>query len=138
MLTVPAVKIQQYQHTFYLLNLHAADVERLVRFEVLGEVGLEGARRAARGGRSSPVNWAAIEKKVQTSDKAFQRPILRRKIEELAEHYRQCRDDGGVPAIPGAVLLTSEEPVEFTPSGPNPFVGLVQLAETDGSLRVLD
>jgi DGQHR domain-containing protein len=138
MLTVPALKIQQFRQEFYLLNLSAADVQRLVRFEVLGEAGLDGARRAARRARPSPVNWVEIERKVHTSEKAFQRPILRRKIEELAQHYQQCREDGAVPAIPGAVLLVSEEPVSFTAEGANPFVGLVQMSESEGTLRVLD
>src|SRR6266508_3993463 len=138
MRTVPAVKIQQFRQEFYLLNLSATDVQRLVRFEVLGDAGVDGARRAARRARPSPVNWVEIERKVHTSEKAFQRPILRKKIEELAEHYRQCHEDGAVPAIPGAVLLVSEEPVAFTAQGANPFVGLVQMSESEGTLRVLD
>jgi DGQHR domain-containing protein len=138
MLTVPAVKIQQFRQEFYLLNLSATDVQRLVRFEVLGDAGLDGASRATRRARPSPVNWVEIERKVHTSEKAFQRPILRKKIEELAEHYRQCHEDGAVPAIPGAVLLVSEEPVAFTAQGSNPFVGLVQMSESEGTLRVLD
>lgn len=138
MLTVPALKIRQFRHEFYLLNLSGVDVQRLVRFEVLGEAGLDGGGRATRRARSSPVNWVEIERKVHTSEKAFQRPILRNKIEELAEHYRTCREDGAVPAIPGAVLLVSEEPVTFTAEGANPFVGLVQMSESEGTLRVLD
>lgn len=137
MLTVPAIKIQQFKQDFFVLNLSAADVQRLVRFEVLGEAGVHDTNRSKRRA-ASPVNWAEIEKKVQTSEKAFQRPILRKKVEELAEHFRACRDDAGVPAIPGAVLLTSEEPVAFTAQGTNPFVGLVQINEAEGSLRVLD
>ncbi|MBI3183290.1 MAG: DGQHR domain-containing protein [Myxococcales bacterium] len=138
MLTVPAVKVQQFRQEFFLLNLSAADVQRLVRFEVLGEAGLEGARRAARRSQPSLVNWSEIERKVHTSEKAFQRPILRKKIEDLVQHYQQCREDGAVPAIPGAVLVVSEEPVTFTAQGANPFVGLVQLSESEGTLRVLD
>lgn len=138
MLTVPSLRVQQFASEFYLLNLAAADIERLVRFEVLGEAGLHGKAARPRSARACPVNWAEIERKVQTSDDAFQRPILRKKIEELGEHYRRCRDDGGVPAIPGAVLLTTDEPVGFTPSGANPFVGLVQLRLEEAGLRVLD
>lgn len=138
MLTVPALKLRQFQHELFLLNLAAADVERLVRFEVLGETGLEGRKPGKGRARPTLVNWAEIERKVETSERAFQRPILRKKIEELTEHYRQCRDGGGVPAIPGAILLTTEEPVTFTPHGTNPFVGLLQLTEEAGTLRVLD
>ena len=39
MLTVPALKVQQFAMEFYLLNVAAADVERMVRFEVLGQTG---------------------------------------------------------------------------------------------------
>lgn len=138
MLTVPAVKIQQFKQEFYLLNLAAADVQRLVRFEVLGEASLDGAARTLPRARPTVVDWAQIEKKVHTSDKAFQRPILRKKVQELAAHYALCREDGAVPAIPGAVLLVSEDPVTFAAAGTNPFVGLVQMSETEGTLRVLD
>ena len=139
MLTVPALMIQQFTQGFYLLNLAAYDVERLVKFEVLGDAGLEGKKRSAKAKQVGVgVNWAEFEELVSTSDKAYQRPILRKKIDELAQHYVQCRDDGGVPAIPGAVLLTSDEPIAFSPQGTNPFVGLAQLSETEGTLRVLD
>ncbi len=138
MLTVPALKVQQFNQEFFLLNLAAADVERLVRFEVLGDAGVEGKKPKKKASSGSAVNWSEIEQKVSTSDKAYQRPILRKKIEELAQYYLLCRDDAGVPAIPGAVLLTSDEPVTFAPQGSNPFVGLAQLTETEGTLRVLD
>lgn len=141
MLTLPALKVQQFSQDFYLLNLAAADVERLVRFEVLGQEGVQGkkpkqARR--RTSRVSPVNWESIEKKIQTSEKAYQRPILRKKIDELAKYYLQCHEDGAVPAVPGAVLLTTDEPVEFDGQNENPLVGLVRLSGEEGTLRVLD
>ncbi|MCC6526652.1 MAG: DGQHR domain-containing protein [Polyangiaceae bacterium] len=138
MLTLPALKVQQYAQSFYLLNLAAADVERLVRFEVLGQASVRGAGPAKQKGKASAVNWGAIEHRVETSEKAYQRPILRRKIDELANYYLQCREDGAMPAIPGAVLLTTDEPVEFAPQAGNPFVGLVQLSQEEGTLRVLD
>lgn len=138
MLTLPALKVQQFAQEFYLLNLAAGDVERLVRFEVLGESGVHGSKPKRRTSKASPVNWEQIEKQVQTSEKAYQRPILRKKIDELAKYYLQCREDGAVPAIPGAVLLTSEEPVEFEAEASNPFVGLLKLPGDDDALRVLD
>jgi hypothetical protein len=42
MLTLPALKIQQFAKELFLLNLSAGDVERLVRFEVLGDAGVVG------------------------------------------------------------------------------------------------
>jgi DGQHR domain-containing protein len=139
MLTVPALKIRQFGQDFFLANLAAADVERLVRFEVLGGSGLQGPGAAkARGAKPSLVNWNEIERKVQTSEKAYQRPILRKKVDELAAYYLQCREDGAVPAIPGPVLLTTDQPVEFLLQGGNPFVGLLEISDEEGTLRVLD
>jgi DGQHR domain-containing protein len=136
-LTVPALKVQQFGQEFYLVNLAAADVDRLVRFEVLGDAVLQGRKGTKRGKNASPVNWGEIENRVQASEKAYQRPILRKKIDELARYYLTCREDGGVPAIPGAVLLTTDQPVEFVAQG-NPFVGLLHLGDEGGTLRALD
>lgn len=144
MLTVPALKVQQFAQEFFLLNLAATDVERLVRFEVLGDSAVHGraprkrTSRRGRGAKTSPVNWSEIEHKVETSEKAYQRPILRKKVDDLAQYYLQCRDDGAVPAIAGAVLLTTDEAVEFAPQDGNPFVGIVRLSSDEGTLRVLD
>lgn len=136
MLTIPALKLQQFNQELFLLNLAAGDVERLVRFEVLGEAGVQGKRPKQANG--SKVNWGELEQKVGTSDKAFQRPIIRKKIEELAEYYTTCREQQLLPAIPGAVILTTEAKVEFAANGGNPFLGLVQLPEEEGTLRALD
>jgi DGQHR domain-containing protein len=138
MLTLPALKVQQFSQEFYLLNLAAADVERLVRFEVLGDAGLQGKAKGRKPKAASAVNWEAIEKRVATSDKAFQRPIIRTKIAELVHYYASCREQGALPAVPGAVILTTDAAVDFTPQGGNPFVGLLQLPEDEGTLRVLD
>lgn len=137
MLTVPALKIQQFSQTVYLLNLAAADVERLVRFEVLGEAATQGKAKS-KGKKGSLVNWSDLEERVQASDEAYQRPILKKKIEELAGYVLEVRESGQLPALPGAVLLTTDEPVSFRPEGTNPFVGLLQLDDEDGALRVLD
>ena len=138
MLTLPALKIQQFAKEFYLLNLSAGDVERLVRFEVLGESGTGIQGKKARGGKASGVNWDELEKKVGTSGKAFQRPIIRKKIDELAQYYTSCRENDALPAIPGSVILISEQPVTFTAAGANPFLGLLQLTEEGGTLRALE
>lgn len=141
MLTLPALLVRQFHQSFYLLNLSAPDVERLVRFEVLGESGLDDKprrpRKATPGAAKSRVCWQAIEAHVHTSDKAYQRPIMRKKIEELAAYYGQCQRESDLPAIPGSVLLTTDAPVTFSPQA-NPLVGLVQLDEREGALRVLD
>ncbi len=139
MLTLPALKLQQFSQEFFLVNLAAADVDRLVRFEVLGPWGVkQGGRNARKPAAPGRVNWAALEKEVRASDAAYQRPIIRKKIDELTQYYLSCREHGLLPAIPGAVILTSERVPEFAAAGGNPFLGLLQLAEEEGSLRVLD
>lgn len=140
MLTVPALKVQQFGQELFLLNLSARDVDRMVRFEVLGDLNVQGRRAGSRSKRAgrSPVDWERIERKIQTSEKAYQRPILRKKIDELSSYYLQCKEDAAVPAIPGAVLLTTDEPVDFAPHDSNPFVGLLRLSSDEDSLRVLD
>lgn len=140
MLTIPALKVQQFAREFYLVNLAANDVDRLVRFEVLGEGGVASTTQSPKRPRSatSRVNWGLLESRVGTSDKAFQRPIVRKKIDELVEYYLSCRDQDSLPAVPGAVILTTDAPVEFAASGANPFVGLVQLSQEEGTLRALD
>lgn len=137
MLVLPALKVQQFSQTLYLLNLSARDVERLVRFEVLGEATTQGKRQPHRR-KGSLVNWSDLEERVQASDEAYQRPILKKKIEELTEYVLDVRESGQLPPLPGAVLLTTDEPVTFRAEGPNPFVGLLQIEEEDGALRVLD
>lgn len=137
MFVLPALKVQQFSQTLYLLNLAAADVERLVRFEVLGEAATEGKRRLQRK-KGSLVNWSDLEERVQASDEAYQRPILKKKIEELTAYVLDVRESGQLPPLPGAVLLTTDEPVTFRAEGPNPFVGLLQIEEEEGALRVLD
>lgn len=137
MFVFPALKVQQFSQTVYLLNLAAGDVERLVRFEVLGEAATHGKTKA-RSKKGSLVNWADLEERVQASDEAYQRPILKKKIEELAAYVLEVRESGQLPPLPGAVLLTTDEPVTFRAEGANPFVGLLQIDDEDDALRVLD
>ena len=69
---------------------------------------------------------------------AYQRPILKKKIEELCQYVLDCRDDDELPPFPGAVLLTTDEPVSFDAHADNPFVGLLKVESEEGALRVLD
>ncbi len=96
-LSLPAFKVQQHAQEFYLLNQAAADIERLVRFEVPGEAAFQGTVGERPRAKASLVNWEAIETRVVTSDKAYQRSILQRKIDELARYHLQGHEDGAVP-----------------------------------------
>src|SRR4029077_4239883 len=104
MITVPAHRVKQFGVEFFQASFSAKDIDRLVKFEVLGYGGAEtqppgkGKQRANR----ARVNWEALEKRIGESETAYQRPVIRRKIDELVSYYRDCKDAGTLPAIPGA------------------------------------
>src|SRR5207253_908560 len=53
-------------------------------------------------------------------------------------YYRECKDAATLPAIPGAVIITSEKRFTFTPVAGQHDLGLLQIPEEHGVLRVLD
>src|SRR3984893_5842398 len=140
MITVPAHRVKQFGVEFFQASFSAKDIDRLVKFEVLGYGGAEtqppgkGKQRANR----ARVNWEALEKRIGESETAYQRPVIRRKIDELVNYYRDCKDAGTLPAIPGAVIITSEKRFTFTPMASQHDLGLLQIPEEHGVLRVLD
>jgi DGQHR domain-containing protein len=139
MITVPARRIKQFGVEFYQAGLSAKDIDRLVKFEVLGYSG--GPEEETSKGRArarSRVNWDALEKRISESEAAYQRPVIRRKIDELVSYYRECKDAGTLPPIPGAVIITSEKRFTFTPIAGHHDIGLLQIPEEHGVLRVLD
>src|SRR5262247_3936900 len=139
MITVPARRVKQFGVEFYQAGLSAKDVDRLVKFEVLGySGGPKDERPQSRGGARSRVNWDSLEKRISESESAYQRPVIRRKIDELVSYYRECKDAGTLPPIPGAVIITSEKRFTFTPIAGHHDIGLLQIPEEHGVLRVLD
>jgi DGQHR domain-containing protein len=139
MITVHAHRVKQFGVEFYQASFSAKDIDRLVKFEVLGYTG--GVPKVAvkpnRGNRGR-VNWEVLEKRISESEVAYQRPVIRRKIDELVAYYRECKDAGTLPAIPGAVIITSEKRFTFTPLASHHDLGLLQIPEEQGVLRVLD
>src|SRR2546428_579551 len=142
MITVPARRVKQFGVEFYQAGLSAKDIDRLVKFEVLGYSGGEanddGKKTRKAAAARSRVNWDMLEKRISESENAYQRPIIRRKIDELAAYYRECKDAATLPAIPGAVIITSEKRFTFTPIAGHHDLGLLQIPEEHGVLRVLD
>jgi DGQHR domain-containing protein len=140
MISVPARRVKQFGVEFYQAALSAKDIDRLVKFEVLGYSGGPASETPTKGrpGARSRVNWDSLEKRISESEQAYQRPVIRRKIDELAAYYRECKDAGTLPAIPGAVIITSEKRFTFTPVAGHHDLGLLQIPEEHGVLRVLD
>src|SRR3989442_11370663 len=139
MITVHAHRVKQFGVEFYQASFSAKDIDRLVKFEVLGYRGgaPKVATKPSRGNRGR-VNWEVLEKRIRESENAYQRPVIRRKIDELVTYYRECKDAATLPAIPGAVIITSEKRFTFTPTASHHDLGLLQIPEEQGVLRVLD
>jgi len=137
-INVPAMRLRQFGVTLYQAILSAEDVEQLVRFEVLGYGGGTGTHARKGGDKKGRVNWDVLERRITQSPTAYQRPVIRRKIAELTDYYLQCAETGTLPAIPGAVLLVSNERLRFTSTSVHRVLGILQIPATESALRALD
>jgi DGQHR domain-containing protein len=140
MINVAAIRMQQFGVAFYQASLTANDIDKLVRFEVLsyGEQSHPPVRGGKRRGTPSKVNWDLLERRIASSEKAYQRQIIRRKIDELVQYYEQCRQARDLPSIPGAVIISADESLKFEPTEPGSDVGTLKVPEREGVLRAID
>jgi DGQHR domain-containing protein len=142
MINVAAIRMQQFGVQFYQASLTASDIDKLVRFEVLSYG--ENTHPPVRGGRQktegqpSKVNWDLLERRIASSDKAYQRQIIRRKIDELVQYYEQCRQARDLPSIPGAVIISCDEKLTFHSADGDSRVGILKVPEREGILRAID
>src|SRR4051794_32353189 len=118
MINVAAIRMQQFGVQFYQASLTAGDIDKLVRFEVLNYADTGQPVRGGRRGGATPskVNWDLLERRIASSEKAYQRQIIRRKIDELVQYYEQCRQARDLPSIPGAVIISCDEKLSFQAS----------------------
>ena len=140
MISVAALRMQQFGVQFYQASLTARDIDKLVRFEVLdyGEGAGAGARAVRGSTRTSKVRWDLLERRIASNDKAYQRQIIRRKIDELVAYYEQCRQARDLPSIPGAVIISCDEPLRFDAVDGEPSIGILKVPEREGILRAID
>jgi DGQHR domain-containing protein len=139
MINVAAIRMQQFGVQFYQASLTAADIDKLVRFEVLnyGDAGQSGVRGGKAGG-ASKVNWDLLERRIASNEKAYQRQIIRRKIDELVQYYEQCRTARDLPSIAGAVIISADEKLSFDPVESGSSLGRLKVPEREGILRAID
>jgi DGQHR domain-containing protein len=139
MINVAAIRMQQFGVQFYQASLTASDIEKLVRFEVLS-YGHEAQpmKSGRRRGTPSKVNWDLLERRIASNEKAYQRQIIRRKIDELVQYYEQCRQARDLPSIPGAVIISCDEKLTFVPVDGDSRVGTLKVPEREGILRAID
>ena len=130
--------MQQFGVQFYQASLTAKDIDKLVRFEVLS-YGEQGTAPGVRGAsRQSKVRWDLLERRIASNEKAYQRQIIRRKIDELVQYYEQCRQARDLPSIAGAVIISCDEPLKFEPMPGEPSLGILKVPEREGILRAID
>src|SRR5688572_8867995 len=139
MISVAAIRMQQFGVQFYQASLTASDIDKLVRFEVLsyqdqGQAGVRGKKKVAQ----SKINWDLLERRIGSNEKAYQRQIIRRKIEELVQYYVQCRQARDLPSIPGAVIISCDERLRFEPIAEHVPMGTLKVPEREGILRAID
>src|ERR671913_1666631 len=141
MISVAAIRMQQFGVHFYQASLTASDIDKLVRFEVLsyGE-----QAQPVRGGRKkapappTKVNWDLLERRIAASEKAYQRQIIRKKIDELVQYYEQCRQARDLPSIAGAVIISCDEKLTFEPVDSGSRPRRLKVPEREGILRAID
>jgi DGQHR domain-containing protein len=142
MINVAAIRMQQFGVQFYQASLTASDIDKLVRFEVLsyGDTAQTPVRggKAKEGAAPSKVNWDFLERRIASSDKAYQRQIIRKKIDELVQYYEQCRQARDLPSIPGAVIISCDEKLAFQAADGDSRVGTLKVPEREGILRAID
>src|SRR5262245_18536865 len=142
MINVAAIRMQQFGVQFYQASLTAGDIDKLVRFEVLsyGDRGQPTVRggKVREGTAPSKVNWDLLERRIASSEKAYQRQIIRRKIDELVQYYEQCRQARDLPSIPGAVIISCDERLSFQAVDGDSRVGILKVPEREGILRAID
>jgi DGQHR domain-containing protein len=139
MINVAAIRMYQFGVQFYQAALTANDIDKLVRFEVLryGDQGHQPVRGGRRG-TAPKINWDLLERRIASNEKAYQRQIIRRKIEELVQYYEQCRQARDLPSIPGAVIISCDERLRFDPMVEDGAVGTLKVPEREGILRAID
>jgi DGQHR domain-containing protein len=140
MISVAAIRMQQFGVQFYQASLTANDIDKLVRFEVLdynnhGQPPVRGGKNQAP---QSKIRWDLLEKRIASSEKAYQRHIIRKKIEELVQYYEQCRQARDLPSIPGAVIISADEKLSFEPVESGSLLGRLKVPEREGVLRAID
>jgi DGQHR domain-containing protein len=142
MINVAAIRMQQFGVQFYQASLTASDIDKLVRFEVLNygesQGGVRGGKAKPGAGQPSKVNWDLLERRIASNEKAYQRQIIRRKIDELVQYYEQCRQAHDLPSIPGAVIISCDEKLSFHAATDDGRLGTLKVPEREGILRAID
>ena len=111
-----ATRIRQKDGIFYFVSFKARDILHRVKFT--SRFYFEGETIEAEADADDPI--AKFIGSVEKSEKAFQRLLSRRKVRDIVNFYESAETQ---PAIPGSILLFSEEVLKFRPLGQYQSVG---------------
>jgi DGQHR domain-containing protein len=124
-----ATQIRQKDGMFYFASFKARDVLSRVRFT--SRFYFEGDAIEAEADMDDPI--AKFIGSVEKSERAFQRLMSRRKIRDIVNFYESAETQ---PAIPGTILLFSEEVLSFKPLGQ--FESIGNLVEPKSGFLIID
>src|SRR6266571_4861359 len=124
-----ATRIRQKDGIFYFVSFKAKDI--LARVHFTSRFYFEGETIEADADVDDPI--AKFIGKVERSEKAFQRLLSRKKVREIVNFYESAETQ---PAIPGSVLLFSDEVLKFLPLGQFESVG--DLEDPQSGFLIID
>jgi DGQHR domain-containing protein len=124
-----ATRIRQKDGVFYFASFKAPDILSRVRFT--SRFYFEGETIEADAAAEDPI--AKFIGSVERSEKAFQRMLSRRKVRDIVNFYESAETQ---PAIPGSVLLFSEDVLGFKPIGQFSSVG--NLEDPESGFLIID
>src|SRR5213075_639031 len=124
-----ATRIRQKDGTFYFVSFKARDILNRVKFT--SRFYFEGETIEAEADADDPI--AKFIGSVERSEKAFQRLLSRRKVREIVNFYESAETQ---PAIPGSVLLFSDEVLKFRPLGH--FESIGDLEDPKSGFLIID
>src|ERR1700752_5205726 len=111
-----STRIRQKDGIFYFVSFKARDILHRVKFT--SRFYFEGETIEAEADEDDPI--AKFIGSVERTEKAFQRMLSRKKVRDIVNFYESAETQ---PAIPGSILLFSEEVLKFRPLGQFQSVG---------------
>src|SRR5437762_2131062 len=108
MITVPAHRVKQFGVEFFQASFSAKDIDRLVKFEVLGYAGAEVPAAPKRAASRARVNWEMLEKRIAGAGPPVRRPqgapdagtVRRDQGQATPPQPGAHREPGGPKALP--------------------------------------
>src|SRR6476620_6207484 len=124
-----ATRIRQKDGIFYFVSFKAKDILSRVKFT--SRFYFEGETIEAEADGDDPI--AKFIGSVERSEKAFQRLLSRRKVRDIVNFYESAETQ---PALPGSVLLFSEDVLDFKPIGQ--FASVGNLEDPKSGFLIID